>query len=371
MAFSETTLSITPLQSTTFIGDMKIAVNANNTLFKNAIESLINGLEIDLVNKYIGVDTPVSKIFSADSVVSNSIVFKAGSTSGAATIASLTQATGVSTFLVDNITMTKKLLATASGSLLASPTMIIGTDGSNLTVSYPTTGGIADKGLYVGDATTAIKTRLYGEVEIPKQSITQSYSNVGGSFTPRQISLTAGSADAYTYAKLVLTKTDPQFIYVDLVLPSGYTNYGNSIWLLLHESTSNRPANGQTFTVILNRVLTYDLNEVDYTQLPAISNTDSAAGINIICGANSALSTYKRAHINSSVWTSIPTTDVAAIAAAGTDDAYFVRFGNINNISSTAIHSPRDSSFSFTKTEQSTDYSNYTITSSQNTVIIK
>lgn len=369
MAFSETDLAITSLLSTTFIGDMKTAINANNTLFKNSIESLINNLEIDLVNKYIGVDTPVAKIFSADEVISNSIVFKAGASSGASTIASLTQSGGISTFLIDNVTMNKALIAKAAGSLVAAPTVVIGTDGSNLTISYPTTTGTANKGLYVGDATTSIKTRLYGEVEIPKQAITQSYSNVGGSFTPKQIVLTAGAADAYAYAKLTLTKNDPQFIYVDLVLPSGYTNYSNDIWLLLHESTANRPAIGQSFTVILNRVLKYDLTEVDYSTLPAISNLGTDKGIHIINGANSALGTYKRGHINSSVWTSIPTTDVAAIAAAGTDNAYYVRFGNINNVV-TAQHAPRDASFTFTKTEQSTDYSNFTITNSQNIIII-
>lgn len=370
MAFSETTLAVTPILETTFISDMRTIINANNTLFENMIEGLINDLQIDLVNKYIGVDSPINKLYTQDLVISNSVIFKAGVDPGAATIASLSQAAGVASFLVDNITMTKTFQASAAGSKLLSPTVVIGTTGDNLPISFPTTNSVADKGLYVGDSANPTKSRLVGEVEIPKQSITQSFSNVNGTFTPRRIDLIAAGDSSYTYAKLNLAKTDPQFIYVDLIFPAGYTNYGNPIWLLLHEGvTAGRPAVGQTFTIILNKIYLNDGTEVDYSLLPAISNSGLTAGINIICGANSDLTNYKRAHINSSVWGTIPTTDVAAIAAAGTGNAYYVRFGNQNMVAS-ALLKPRDASFSFTKTEQLTDYSNYTITNSQNTVII-
>lgn len=369
MAFTQTNLSITPILESTFMSDLRLIENSNFTLLKESIESVINNLQIDLVNKYIGVDVPVAKVFSQDLVVSNSIVFKAGSTLSAATIASLVQSAGVSTFTVDNLVLTRAFTSTAAGSRIASPTIVIGTDSSNLPITYLSTLGVADKGLYVGDPTTAIKTRLYGEVEIPKQAITQSFSNVGGTFSPKQINLIAAGDSSYSYAKLTLSKSDPQFIYVDLIFPSGYVNYGNSIWLLLHESTTDRPAIGQTFTVILNKIKLYNLTEVDYSLLPAISNSGAQPGINIICGANSSLANYKRAHINSSVWGTVPTTDVAAITAAGTGSAYYARFGNVNNVA-TAVIAPRDSSFSFTKSEQATDYSNYTITNSQNTVLI-
>ena len=369
MAFTPTNLAITELLETTFISDMRLIDNANFALLQSSIEDIINNLEIDLTNKYIGVDTPLNSVFTQDIVVANSIIFKAGEDLAASTIASLEQSSDISTFTVDNIVLNKAFSATEVGSMLAAPTIVVGTDGSNLTISYPETGGNADKGLYVGDSTTAIKTRLYGEVEIPKQAITQSYSSVGGVFSPRQVELTAAGDLSYTYAKLNLAKTDPQFLYVDLIFPNGYTNYGNPIWLLLHELTSDRPAAGQTFTIVLNKIYLYNMTEVDYSLLPAISNTAVDDGINVICGANSALSTYKRVHINSSVWTSIPITDVAAIAAAGTDDAYYLRLGNEYSVVSAAI-APRDVSFSLTKTEEATDYSNYTITNSHNTVLI-
>jgi len=369
MAFSPLTLAVTPLLETTFISDMKLIINSNTTLLQTKIEDIVNTFEFDLVNKYIGVDNPINKLLSQDVVVTNSIIFKAGVLPVAATIASLTQSSGVSTFSVDNLTFTKTLKSTAVGSKISTPTIVIGTDGSNLPVTNPETGGNADKGLYVGDATTPIKTRLYGEVEIPKQAITQSYSSSGGVFTPKTITLVANGT-SYVYAKLALSKLDPQFIYVDLVFPVGYSNYGNPIWLLLHELSASRPAAGQTFTIIINKIYKSDLTEVDYTLLPAISNIAGAAGINIMCGANSDLTTYKRAHINSATWTTPPTSDVNAIAAISTDLlAYYFRFGNTNNQVSTTVK-PRGSSFSFTKSEQSTDYSNYTITASQNTVVI-
>jgi hypothetical protein len=368
MAFTATTLAITPLLDTTFLSDMRLIVNSNTTVLKTQLEDVINELEIDLVNKYIGVDTPINKLLSQDVVVTNSIIFKAGSSVSATTIASLVQSAGVSTFLVDNVTFTKTLAATAVGSKIASPTVVIGTDSSNISVVNPTDGSNADKGLYVGDATTPIKTRLYGEVEIPKQAVTQSYSNSAGVFTPREVTLSANGT-SYAYAKLTLSKTDPQFIYVNLTYPAGYTSYGNSIWLLLHESTTNRPAAGQTFTIVINKIYQADTTEVTYASLPAISNLNSEPGVNLICGSISD-GTYKRAYVNSSTWTSPAATDILAIAAIATDPlAYYFRFGNINNQSST-VFKPRGSSMSFTKSEQSTDYSSYTITSSNNMVVI-
>ena len=103
MAFTPTNLSTTPLLETTFISDMRLIVNANVTLLRTQIEDVINELQIDLVNKYIGVDSPIGKVYTQDAVVSNQILLKNGTSGGAATIASLTQSAGVSTFLADNI----------------------------------------------------------------------------------------------------------------------------------------------------------------------------------------------------------------------------------------------------------------------------
>jgi hypothetical protein len=77
---------------------MRLIVNANTTLLKSQLEEVINTLQIDLVNKYIGVDSPIEKVYSNSAVISDQILFKAGTSGSAATIASLTQSAGVSTF---------------------------------------------------------------------------------------------------------------------------------------------------------------------------------------------------------------------------------------------------------------------------------
>lgn len=373
MAFTPTTLAITPLLETTFISDMRLIVNANTTLLKTKVEDIINTLEIDLVNKYIGVDTPVNKIFSADEVISNSIIFKAGAAVGASTIASLTQSAGVSTFTVDNLVLVKGISASAVGSKIASPTVVIGTDSSNLPITYPITGGNADKGLYVGDSTTPIKTRLYGEVEIPKQAITQSFTNSGGAFSPRLIQLTSNGTQTYSYAKLLLSKTDPQFIYIDLKFDGTYSNYGNPIYLLLHESYSNKPATGQTFTIIINKIYKSDGSEVASTQLPQISNSELSPGINLMCGSIfDSIAGYRRGYLNNASWTTPPATDEAAIAALSTDSAaFYYRFGNEYYSTNDSNIRPKFSSFNLTKSEEGVNESIYTITSSNNTCMIK
>ena len=136
MAFTPTSLSTTPLLETTFISDMRLIVNANVTLLRTQIEDVINELEIDLVNKYIGVDTPIEKIYSQTAVISNQILFKAGTSGSAATIASLTQSAGVSTFLADNISFTKTIQSTATGSKVATPTVVIGTTAGGTALGF-------------------------------------------------------------------------------------------------------------------------------------------------------------------------------------------------------------------------------------------
>lgn len=372
MAFSETTLAITPLLETTSFSDMRLIVNANSTLLKTTIEDIINTLEIDLVNKYIGVDTPINKIFSQDVVISNSIIFKDGILPSSSTIASLTQSSGVSTFSIDNLVFTTLLKSTEPGSRVESPTLVIGTDDSDIPVVGPTTDGLSNKGLYVGDLTTPIPSRLSGEVEFPKYAVIQSYTSSGGSFSPRVIELRANGTLTYTYAKLVVSRTDPQFIYVNLEFPVGYTNIGNPIWLLLHEDATNRPAPGQTFTIVINKIMDSSGTAVNYSSLPTISNSPTANGINLINGSIKTGS-YKRGYINTAEW-SLPdtlTTDELAISAFSTDSSvYAFRFGNINNSEDTQFR-PRESSISLTKSEQSTDHSIYTITSSYNMSMIK
>ena len=47
MAFTNLTLSTTPLLETTFISDMRLIVNANVAVVKGKVEDLINTFEFD------------------------------------------------------------------------------------------------------------------------------------------------------------------------------------------------------------------------------------------------------------------------------------------------------------------------------------
>ena len=381
MAFTPTSLSTTPLLETTFISDMRLIVNANVTLLRTQIEDVINELEIDLVNKYIGVDTPIEKIYSQNAVISNQILFKAGTSGSAATIASLTQSAGVSTFLADNISFTKTIQSTATGSKVATPTVVIGTTAGGTALGFPTSGGsgIADKGLYVGDpdSSTAIPSRFYGEANFAKQAIQQS------SIFSRTIQLTANST-TYTYANLTLAKTDPQFIYIDLVMPAGYTQTNSKpIWLLLHEdytTAAARPEVGQTFTIIINKI--YESNGTTAVAVaswptPNDPSTSPTLGINIISGFTQSASTgsgnLKTGYINSALWNSLPGSGTGAVAATTSgstlDNKAYIKLFN-TNLQSGSTPQVRGASVSLTKTQQETNSSYFTITNSHNISVV-
>jgi hypothetical protein len=381
MAFTPTNLSTTPLLETTFISDMRLIVNSNVTLLRTQIEDVINELQIDLVNKYIGVDSPIGKVYTQDAVVSNQILLKNGTSGGAATIASLTQSAGVSTFLADNISFTKTIQSTTAGSKVAVPTVVIGTTTGGAAIGYPTSGGagIADKGLYVGDpdSSTAIPSRFYGEANFAKQAIQQS------SVFSRTVQL-VDNGGLYSYANLKLAKTDPQFIYLDLILPSGYTQTSSKpIWLLLHEdytTLDNRPATGQTFTFIINRIFQSNgTTEVAVTSWPTPQNPSGAAtlGINIISGyvqdAAVGAGKLKTGYLNSALWNTLPGSGTAAVAATTSgstlDYKAYIKLFN-TNVQSGTVPSKRGSSVSLTKTQEETNSSYFTITNSHNITVI-
>ena len=387
MAFTETTLATSSLLETTFISDMRLIVNANTTIVKSKVEDIINDLQIDLVNKYIGVDIPIQQLYTNDAVISNQLLFKSGTSGTSGTIASLTQSAGTSAFLSDNINFTKTLTSLAAGSKVLTPSVVIGTTVGNAAVSFPTSGGsgIVDRGLYVGDATTPISANFYGEVNIKKQSIVQSYNTdfdtVG---TVRLLELTSvdasPGASSALYANLTLSKTDPQFIYVNLKTPAAFTlSATNPIYLLLHEdftTTTSRPVAGQTFTIILNNLLNNSNVEISTSTWPqAQIASGTAAAINIISGftqtASAGTGALKSGYINGALWPTLPTTVTSAITKLTETTPYlqYVRLYN-RNVQAAAIPKPRATSVSFTKTQHSTNFSYYTVTNSNNITII-
>ena len=396
MAFTETTLATSSLLETTFISDMRLIVNANTTIVKSKVEDIINDLQIDLVNRYIGVDIPIQQLYTNDAVIANQLFLRNG-TSGTSVIASLTQTAGTSAFLADNITFTRTLQSVAAGSKVLTPSVVIGTTVGNAAVSFPTSGGsgIVDRGLYVGDATTPISASFYGEVNVKKQAIAQSYNyDFDAVGTVRTLSLTSvdGGTSGVTsalYANLILSKTDPQFIYVNLQTPAGFTlSATNPIYLLLHEDfttapttpvgtsgiTASRPNVGQTFTIILNNLVNNSTSGISTSTWPAPQlASGTAAAINIISGytqtATAAAGALKSGYINDALWDSpIPTTAASAITALSTTKQY-VRLYN-TNIQGSTTPRLRATSVSFTKTQQSTEFSYYTVTNSHNIAII-
>lgn len=392
MAFTETTLATSSLMETTFISDMRLIVNANNTIVKSKIEDIINDLQIDLVNRYIGVDIPIQQLYTNDAVIANQLLLKSGTSGTSGTIASLTQTAGTSALLVDNIDFTRTLTSVAVGSKVLTPSVVIGTTVGNAAVSFPTSGGsgVVDRGLYVGDTTTPISASFYGEVNIKKQAMVQSYNYDFNTGAVRTLSLsvvgTGGMVSTSGLsANLILSRTDPQFIYVNLQTPSGTLTTTNSIYLLLHEdfttsssgtsgTSGSRPLVGQTFTIILNNIIDSSSTAISTSTWPqAQAAAGSNAAINIISGitqtASAAAGALKSGYINDALWDSpIPTTAASAITALSTTKQY-VRLYN-TNIQGSTTPRLRATSVSFTKTQQSTEFSYYTVTNSHNIAII-
>jgi hypothetical protein len=315
MAFTNTTLSITPLLETTFISDMRIIVNSNVTVLKSKLEDVINTLQIDLVNKYIGTDIPISLLRTESLTVTNQFAFKTGNSANSATIASLTQSGNVSTFYANNLNFDNSLIANANVSRAALKTIVVGGTSGGTALNFPTSAGagIPDPGLYVGDTTTPVKAMFYGNVGFAKTAITQSsnYSAV------REIVATLNST--YSTVPLIIGREDPQYLMINVKLSdNNLQSSTRPIWIQLHENfttTTSRPEVGQSFTIIFNKLLQNSGTEVAPSAWPSIFKQGSSVyneGLNITPGwANDATpgtGKLKPCYLNNFSWTSgLPT----------------------------------------------------------------
>jgi hypothetical protein len=380
MPFTNTSLSTTSLLETTFISDMRIIVNSNTTVLKNKIEDIINNLQIDLVNRYLGVDQPLGNVYTNGLTVSSGFLFKNGTASSAATIASLTQSSGYSTFLSDNIQFTRVLKATSTSSRAALRTIVVGGTSGSTDLSYPTSAGagIADPGLYVGDTSTPISAGFYGDVTFAKRAITQSYSTSGG----RVVSVTRVGG-TYSHGILALSKNDPQFIPVDIQLSdTGSQDSAKPIWIQLHEdftSTSSRPNVGQSFTVVVNNIYNLDGTAVAVANWPAVEpSTSTNGGLAIMPGyaknGTAGSGAYKIGYINNATWASgsFPDSGTSAVANVGTsmDVKTFVRLFNESVQSDPSNPDILGANITLTKISESTDFSRYIITGGSNYAIV-
>jgi hypothetical protein len=379
--FTTTALSITPLLETTFISDMRIIVNANSTVLKSKIEDIINTLQIDLVNKYIGSNLPIGRISAQRVMISSDMQFMNGTSSSAASIASLTQASGVSTFTTNNLLFTRSLTATANTSKAALRTVVVGgTSGSALL--YPTSGGVGAPGLYVGDATRSVNSEFYGDVKFGRSSVTHSAdTNVGTS--SRVIGGAVRFGTGYSVLKLVVSKTDPQFMVVDIQLNDNDQTNSKPIWLQLHEdytTNTSRPNVGQSFTIMINNILNSAGTPISTSDWPSVvATTSTDPGINIMSGyiadATSGSEKYKIAYINDSEWSpSIPAdgTSAAAAASSGMSPSGHIRLYNPAQQAGIAGTNPNKlgATVTLTKISQEPNFSRYVITGGNNFVYV-
>lgn len=234
MAFTNVTLNTQQLLESTFISDMRLILNSNNSVVKNKLEDLFNTLEIDLTNKYIGVDNYINQVKTNNVILGNSITFMDSTN----TIASLTKAAGESTFTVDNLVISAggTIDMTGAANTVAITRLGIGLDLVDVTAD----------GLYVGNSSTSVKSEFYGETKFPSQAITQ--STEGSTNTTITTTLTGSSY----YGELKLSKSSKQFIYLTVKAPSGQTPAStNPVYIVVYEDPDNRPNAGQTFTIVI------------------------------------------------------------------------------------------------------------------------
>lgn len=237
MSFTTVSLSTQQLLETTFISDMRLITNSNIAVLKGKLEEIINTLEIDLTNKYIGVDNYVNQVKTNDLVLGNGIFFMNSTTQ----IGSLEKVSGfpnLSKLTID------QLVIKPGGSI-----DMYGTAGNTMTlaitrlgVGIPLSSIVAD-GFYVGSASLPVKSEFHGEASFSKQSITQSIGDT-------EIATLISGTDYYGILKL--TKTSSQFIYLTIKAPVGEIPASTTpITIFTYEDSTNIPEPGQTFTLII------------------------------------------------------------------------------------------------------------------------
>ena len=237
MAFTNVTLNTQPLLESTFNSDMRLILNANVSVIKGKVEDLINTFEIDLTNKYIGVDNYFNQVKTNNVILGNSISFMDSTN----TIGSLTKSAGKSILTID------KLVIQAGGTIdmsgIANAMAI-----KRLGVGIPLANVTAD-GFYVGSSTVSVTSQFNGEAAFPKQAITQSTEGSTNTVITTT-ALNTGGVDYY-YGVLKLTKSSKQFIYLTVRAADTSPSSAKPVIIFTYEDPADRPDPGQTFTIIL------------------------------------------------------------------------------------------------------------------------
>lgn len=260
MAFTNLNLNTQQLLESTFISDMRLIINANTSVVKGKVQDIVNTLEIDLVNKYIGVDNYLGR------VKTNSIVLGTSSTGdnnnllqimdGTNILGGLSKFSGQSGLTIDSVLIKPlgSIDASSTGAKIAVKKLGVGISVSDTT----------EDGLQVGSSATSVASKFYGPASFPKQAITHSTEGLINTTIPLLSGNTPGLGDI-VYGELKVTKTSKQFIYVSLTLPVGsFPDANIPIYIILYEDSNSIPDPGQTFTVVIkNLYLSNGITEVD------------------------------------------------------------------------------------------------------------
>lgn len=263
MAFTQLNLQTQQLLESTFISDMRIIINANTTLLKNTVQDAFNSIEIDTVNKKIGVDNPLTSIYTSAIRLGTELLFTDGSTQ----IGSLTKSAGKSVLEVDQISIKAggQVSAMGTASKIGVTRLGVGiTDLTNLSVDGLTIAPAS--GLYVQGS-----AQFSNSIQHSSESVTANLVAVSGSVYECDITLNATSKQNIELALVYpITATAASGLSSPIVVVNVYTN------------ATTPPLKGQSFTFMVKSVKGSDAADVN-------STWQNAAIVRVIGGHNASL----------------------------------------------------------------------------------
>jgi len=248
MAFTQLNLQTQQLLESTFISDMRIIINANTTLLKNTVQDAFNSIEIDTVNKKIGVDNPLTSIYTSALRLGNEMLFTDGSTQ----IGSLTKSSGKSVLEVDRVLIKAGGYVSAMGAASKIGVTRLGvgiTDLANLSVDGLTIA--PSSAIYVQGA-----AQFSNAIQHSSESVTSNLVAVSGNPSVYQCDIT-------------LNATSKQNIELALVYPitaSAANALSNPVIVVnVYTNATTPPAKGQSFTFMVKSVKGSDSTGVNST----------------------------------------------------------------------------------------------------------
>jgi len=267
MAFTPVDIPTQEILETDFVVDLRVISNANTLLLKDALEDLINNLEIDVNTLSIGTDTPISYI-RTDSVIMEDTGFVLQTGSPVQVISSLTKnGSDQSVLNVDILTVDDSFQADALSA-----------------------NSITAANSFTNNGTTTLNAPL----------------DIQSSVSESRESITAVLTDNATVAEatVTLSSTSRQNIYITLDADSSvYTGGGlvgtiSEIKVIIDFDAANPPAQNTKFNICLVNIkeqgqlpTTSIISDINTASLPfsieAGTNQSTAASIILHSGTTS------------------------------------------------------------------------------------